>query len=538
MSNLELFKSFASKKDDQIQIGNNAVIYTRVSHHSQEDNTSLESQKKYCEKFAERRGLNVVEYFGGTYESAKTDDRKEFNRMLSYVKRSKNITYVVVYSYERFSRSGINGASIADDLLKKYKVITLAVTQELDPTTPSGSFQQKILFLFGQMDNELRRDKTVTGMTELLSKGYYVHSVPRGYTNLNKGSKAVNQEIVVNSEGSLIRKAFQWKADKNMSVAAISRKLSKLGLDLNERRLLEIFKNPFYCGLIVSKMLPGKVIQGHHEPMVSQKLFLKINNITAEKRNHPETHNLNDDNMPLKRFMKCGVCDTPMTGFLVKKKGLYYYRCRKKGCKNVKSAKALHEEFEAMIGAFKIDDTYMDEVKEAVEIVLETVFEEQNENKKLIENKLNEVIRNIDSIDERYAIGKINDDLYNKFTSKYSAQKIQLLQDLEDLSKTSSNLKKVTDFTVKMCSKPLLWWKSSRMVDKAILQLFIFPKGIIYNREIGRVQTFEINSFFSLISEVARLVAKIKKGDSINFDQIPALVTPSRFKLETSTAVM
>ncbi len=50
--------------------------------------------------------------------------------------------------------------------------------------------------------------------------------------------------------------------------------------------------------------------------------------------------------------------------------------------------------------------------------------------KKLIENKLNEVIRNIDSIDERYAIGKINDDLYNKFTSKYSAQKVQLLQDL------------------------------------------------------------------------------------------------------------
>ena len=154
----------------------------------------------------------------------------------------------------------------------------------------------------------------------------------------------------------------------------------------------------------------------------------------------------------------------------------------------------------------------MDEVKEAVEIVLETVFEEQNENKKLIENKLNEVIRNIDSIDERYAIGKINDDLYNKFTSKYSAQKVQLLQDLEDLSKTSSNLKKVTDFTVKMCSKPLLWWKSSRMVDKAILQLFIFPQGIIYNREMGRVQTFEINSFFSLIPEIARLVAKIKKG--------------------------
>lgn len=528
MSNLELFKSFASKKDDQIQVGNNAVIYTRVSHHSQEDNTSLESQKKYCEKFAERRGLNVVEYFGGTYESAKTDDRKEFNRMLSYVKRSKNITYVVVYSYERFSRSGINGASIADDLLKKYKVITLAVTQELDPTTPSGSFQQKILFLFGQMDNEMRRDKTVTGMKELLAKGYYLHAIPKGYTNLNKGEKAVNQKIVVNKEGILIRKAFMWKAENNLSVAAISRKLAKLGLDLNERRLLEIFKNPFYCGLIVSKMLPGQVVQGHHEPMVDQKLFLKINNINSEKRNHPETHNLNDDNMPLKRFMKCGVCDTPMTGFLVKKKGLYYYRCRKKGCKNVKSAKALHEDFSAIMSAFKIDDTYMDEVKEAVKIVLDTVFEEQYENKKLLERKLNEVTNNIESIDERYAIGKINDELYSKFNTKYTTQKANLVKDLDDLTKMSSNLKKIINYTVKVCLKPLLLWKSSRMMDKATLQLFIFPQGIIYNRDKGRVQTFEVNSFFSVIPEVARLVAKMKNGNSLSLEQIAALVRNSQ----------
>ncbi len=215
MSNIKLFKSFAPKQESKFETGVNTVIYTRVSHHSQEDNTSLESQKKYCENFAKRRDLNIVGYFGGTYESAKTDDRKEFNKMLSFVKRSKNVTYVVVYSYERFSRSGINGASIADDLLNKYGVITLAVTQELDPTTPSGSFQQKILFLFGQMDNELRRDKTVTGMSELLREGYCPYGIPRGYVNLNKG-RAVGQNIVINEEGKIIRKAFLWKANLQM----------------------------------------------------------------------------------------------------------------------------------------------------------------------------------------------------------------------------------------------------------------------------------------------------------------------------------
>ncbi len=141
MNDLSLFKQFAPQAPKQFQEGNNAVIYTRVSSADQEDNTSLASQKKFCEVYAQKRGLNVVGYFGGTYEYAKTDDRKEFNRMLTFVKRSKNINYVIVYSYERFSRSGIAGASIADDLLKKYGVITLATTQELDPTTPAGSFQ-------------------------------------------------------------------------------------------------------------------------------------------------------------------------------------------------------------------------------------------------------------------------------------------------------------------------------------------------------------------------------------------------------------
>ena len=174
MNDLDIFIQFAPKVPEKLHGGNNAVIYTRVSSADQEDNTSLASQKKHCELYAQRRGLNVVGYFGGTYESAKTDDQKEFNRMLTFVKRSKNIDYVIVYSYERFSHSGINGASIADELLKKYGVITLATTQELDPTTPSDSFQQKILFLFGQMDNELRRDKVVTAMKELLLKGHWV----------------------------------------------------------------------------------------------------------------------------------------------------------------------------------------------------------------------------------------------------------------------------------------------------------------------------------------------------------------------------
>src|SRR5262245_28798513 len=69
----------------------NSVIYTRVSSKEQaENNTSLDSQKKSCEDFCKKQGYIIKEYFGGTYESAKGDERKEFKKMLDYVRKNKS----------------------------------------------------------------------------------------------------------------------------------------------------------------------------------------------------------------------------------------------------------------------------------------------------------------------------------------------------------------------------------------------------------------------------------------------------------------
>ena len=387
MNDLNLFKQFAPQAPKQFQEGNNAVIYTRVSSADQEDNTSLTSQKKHCEIFAKSRGLNIVGYLGGTYESAKTDDRKEFNSMLTFVKRSKKVNYVIVYSYECFSRSGINGASIADDLLKRYGVITLATTQELDPTTPAGSFQQKILFLFGQMDNELRRDKVVTGMKELLIKGYWLWGVPRGYKDLNKG-KATERKLVINEEGKLLKKAFELKAYKQLSNIEIVRRLNKIGVNISEKRLNNLFSNPFYCGLITSKMLPGQVIQGRHEPLVSKELFLIVHNIRQEKRVHGFVHEKDNDNLPLKVFARCDKCGTFLTGYLVRKKGLYYYKCPTKGCNVNRSAKAMHEMFREMLKTLKIEKEEFEIVKLQIEEQMATFFQSQIEDAKCLKNKV------------------------------------------------------------------------------------------------------------------------------------------------------
>jgi site-specific DNA recombinase len=146
---LEAFSVFAKGQIVKKEKNTNSVIYTRVSSKEQTKGMSLEIQKKECEQYALRNKIPIMGYFGGTYESAKTDERKEFNRMLAFVKKSREkISIIIVYSIDRFSRSGANAVYIADQL-KQQGISVFAVTQPTDTTTPNGCFQQKYpVYLF------------------------------------------------------------------------------------------------------------------------------------------------------------------------------------------------------------------------------------------------------------------------------------------------------------------------------------------------------------------------------------------------------
>jgi hypothetical protein len=83
----------------------------------------------------------------------------------------------------------------------------------------------------------------------------------------------------------------------------------------------------------------------------------------------------------------------------------------------------------------------------------------------------------------------------------------------------------VTDFAVRLCQSPFLLWDSSDLNEKRLFQNLLFPEGIFYNHELDLVRTTRINTFFSPIPELARVLKGQKKGDSIKLDKIPDLVT-------------
>ena len=75
---------------------------------------------------------------------------------------------------------------------------------------------------------------------------------------------------------------------------------------------------------------------------------------------------------------------------------------------------------------------------------------------------------------------------------------------------TSSNLEKMIEKGLKIAENMSRLWSSSDFDDKKKLQYLIFPDGILYNKQIDRVQTPKINSLFAAIQTLSTFLGKTR----------------------------
>src|SRR5678815_4544012 len=115
--------------------------YTRVSSKEQFDNNSSVSRQKDANyEYAEKNGYQIIEEFGGTYESAKSDfTRKEFKRLIDKVQKSRRKPYgILVFKMSRFSRSGGNAIGLVNYLVETLGVHLIEVSSGVTTTTERG----------------------------------------------------------------------------------------------------------------------------------------------------------------------------------------------------------------------------------------------------------------------------------------------------------------------------------------------------------------------------------------------------------------
>ena len=159
-----------------------AIIYIRVSDTSQIENSSLGVQEKSCRAYAKQKGYRIAEpIFRDEGFSAKhVNTRPGMRQLLQYCcSKKNNISYVIVYKMDRWSRNTEEGLA-AGVTLAKYGVELVSSTENIEKT-PSGRLIRTILLGLGQFDNEIKGERIHDNMMALFRKGVWCWACPVGY---------------------------------------------------------------------------------------------------------------------------------------------------------------------------------------------------------------------------------------------------------------------------------------------------------------------------------------------------------------------
>jgi site-specific DNA recombinase len=141
--------------------------------------------------------------------------------------------------------------------------------------------------------------------------------------------------------------------------------------------------------MLSHKALEGKVIEGKHEKLISKELFFKVNEVMSDNNNGYKVTLINDD-LPLKRFIKCDTCSKYMRGYKASKNQEFYYKCNTIRCKNNKRADELHEQFKTQLSKYGLNSEKINNslIKECMNYVYYNLTEQKTEEISVVENKL------------------------------------------------------------------------------------------------------------------------------------------------------
>ncbi len=525
----KLFNNFAKGKKQIRIITDDCVIYTRVSGAKQMDGLSLETQLKGAQEYAKRHKLLIRERFGGTYESAQTDERKEFQKMIKYLKTTKHkISKILVYSLERFSRS--ENSIWLSTQLRNLGTEIVSVTQPIDTSNPAGIMQQKMLFLFGEFDNQLRRQKSMAGVKERLLKGDWCAKPPVGYDIIRINGE---RKIVLNDTSKIIKKIFLWKAQERLPNEQIRQRLLNLKANYCLRRVAEILTNPFYCGMMVHKALEGEVLEGRHEKLISKDMFLQVNGILAEKKLGLQTKKERPE-IALKRFMKCEVCNEPMRGYIAKDTGKPYYKCNTPGCKCNRNADVLNHQFLERLNAFQVNE----KCYKLIDLYLKHTFKQMNsslaENQAAERARIAELSKKVERLEERYILEEIAGDLYQKYKQKFELERDEIEARMKNNTIELSRLDELIKFSFNMAATLPKMWSSGDYLQRQELQNAFFFEGISYNRQKDECRLDKPNYFLKRVADLSGEIAKFTPEQVKNFEPCALEAGLSKSKSEAS----
>jgi site-specific DNA recombinase len=317
---------------DQREAPVRVSFYTRISTDEDHQKYSLDAQNDRLEAFCKAQWGDDwrLHKIYRDMESGTHMNRPGLEEML-FDAEGHAFDSLLVFRVDRLSRKVRELAQMVDELTK-HGIVLKSITEPFDTANAAGKMMLQMLGVFAEFEHATIVERTKVGMEKKAKSGKFVGgNVPYGFRlDPDKG-------LVLHEEEALIvRKMFKMYAFGREGSSAICTQLNEAGHRNRRgqkwcrRVVLYMLRNPVYVGKIRWR---GILYQGTHDPLISQVLFEKANEVLQDRNEAPKGRQWhNEDQRLLTGIIRCARCKGPMVGSGGYKNGVYvpYYVCSKR----------------------------------------------------------------------------------------------------------------------------------------------------------------------------------------------------------------
>lgn len=330
-------------EDNEIDISKlRYVLYARKSTSDEKGQVrSIGDQIADCRKLADRLGLNIVgEPLIETKSAKKPHQRPVFRKIISDIK-AEVYDGILAWNPDRLSRNMLEGGEIIDlidqDVIKDLKFATHHFTKDAN-----GKMLLGMAFVLSKQYSDDLSQKITRGVRGSFAEGK-VPTPKYGYTNEDGIYKpdGGNHDLMCEAwemrrQGTSIEKIADYlqKNDFYKTVKSTGKKLR-----ITMQKLSDIFKDPFYYGVLISKKT-GKTVDLREaydfQPVVSEEGYFEVQALTYRRILPTSPHK--QSFYPFRQMVYCSYCNSsmvvaPSTG---KTKRYLFFRCDNENCSRKK----------------------------------------------------------------------------------------------------------------------------------------------------------------------------------------------------------
>jgi site-specific DNA recombinase len=463
----------------------NGVIYCRVSTKDQVDGTSLESQERICREWAERQGVTIIQVFIDKGESAKTADRTEFIKAISFCSQRKNVVrYFIVYKLDRFARSQDDHVSVRATL-KRYGVELRSATEPINET-PVGRAMEGMISVFAEFDNNIRRERCMGGMMERVRHGFWCFRAPLGYYRPAPGANIAPDP----EHAPWIRRIFVEYAKGTHTYEALAALMATRGMRTREGKrpsaqlMHKTLTNPAYAGIIEAW---SERHEGKFEALVPQDLFERCQ---PGRRRIVATSGSNlrcRDNpaFPLRRTV-CNECGRRLTGSFSRSgsgrhKRYPYYHHQRQGCHLARFVpkESFERTFLKYLGAITLNGRFEKLLAALVQATWKQTTAARDSERVRIEREIGSVTQERQQIFDHHRAGTYTVDEFLEQKALLSDRLAALQRRLADLSVSDFPADQAVRYCFEFGRETVGTWQRLDPASRAQFQQLVFVNGEI-----------------------------------------------------------